>query len=60
MPKPLGIRSAGPRRPIITEHPESVVSQGSAQRLYCKADGDPEPKLSWLRNGVPLTHFIRK
>ena len=29
---------------------------GLSQRLSCPAQGNPEPKISWWRDGVELSH----
>ncbi|XP_066507367.1 roundabout homolog 4 [Hoplias malabaricus] len=41
--------------PQIVHHPSDVVVKvGSPATLSCRAEGNPEPSIQWLRNGVPL------
>ncbi|XP_062870532.1 roundabout homolog 1 isoform X2 [Trichomycterus rosablanca] len=41
--------------PRIVHHPSDVVVRvGSPATLSCRAEGNPEPSIQWLRNGVPL------
>ncbi|XP_037403459.1 roundabout homolog 1 isoform X2 [Pygocentrus nattereri] len=41
--------------PQIVHHPSDVVVRvGSPATLSCRAEGNPEPSIQWLRNGVPL------
>ena len=30
------------------------VSQGSSVRLVCDVEGDPEPEITWTKNGLPI------
>ncbi|XP_030010684.1 roundabout homolog 1 isoform X2 [Sphaeramia orbicularis] len=41
--------------PRIVHHPSDVVVKvGSPATLSCRADGNPQPTIEWLRNGQPL------
>ncbi|XP_077098499.1 roundabout homolog 4 isoform X2 [Siphateles boraxobius] len=41
--------------PRIVHHPSDVVVRvGSPATLSCRAEGNPEPAIEWLRNGQPL------
>nr|XP_055064219.1 roundabout homolog 1 isoform X2 [Misgurnus anguillicaudatus] len=41
--------------PRIVHHPSDVVVRaGSPATLSCRAEGNPEPTIQWLRNGLPL------
>ncbi|TRY88282.1 hypothetical protein DNTS_009328 [Danionella cerebrum] len=41
--------------PRIVHHPSDVVVRvGSPATLSCRAEGNPEPSIQWLRNGQPL------
>ncbi|XP_026856557.2 roundabout homolog 1 isoform X1 [Electrophorus electricus] len=41
--------------PRIVHHPADVVVQvGNPATLSCRAEGNPQPFIQWLRNGVPL------
>uniref|UniRef100_A0A673MFP5 Ig-like domain-containing protein n=1 Tax=Sinocyclocheilus rhinocerous TaxID=307959 RepID=A0A673MFP5_9TELE len=41
--------------PRIVHHPSDVVVRvGSPATLSCRAEGNPEPTIQWLRNGQPL------
>ncbi|KAM6969949.1 roundabout homolog 4 [Aplochiton taeniatus] len=41
--------------PRIVHHPSDVVVKvGSPATLSCRAEGNPEPAIEWLRNGQPL------
>ncbi|KAI4904940.1 hypothetical protein NFI96_000552 [Prochilodus magdalenae] len=41
--------------PQIVHHPSDVVVRvGNPATLSCRAQGNPEPSIQWLRNGIPL------
>jgi len=41
--------------PVITEHPVgATVARGVPATLYCEARGDPEPFITWYKNGEQL------
>ncbi|MEE6522322.1 hypothetical protein FKM82_020812 [Ascaphus truei] len=41
--------------PIISQPPETVKrARAGTARFVCRAEGDPEPTISWLRNGRVL------
>ena len=43
--------------PIITEHPRDnqIVQDTASIELYCSADGNPRPKITWYKNNKILT-----
>nr|XP_033776017.1 immunoglobulin superfamily DCC subclass member 4 isoform X6 [Geotrypetes seraphini] len=42
--------------PVITQAPETISrTRASTVRFVCRAEGEPAPAVSWLRNGVPLS-----
>ncbi|XP_015464281.3 roundabout homolog 2 isoform X1 [Astyanax mexicanus] len=59
--KDRGHRRKGPRLrpdegvPRIVHHPSDVVvREGNPATLSCRAEGNPEPSIQWLRNGIPM------
>ena len=39
--------------PQITEHPEDTfVARNDPATLRCQAEGDPDPKITWWKDGV--------
>ncbi|XP_063781671.1 immunoglobulin superfamily DCC subclass member 4 isoform X2 [Pseudophryne corroboree] len=42
--------------PVITQPPDTITrARAGTARFVCRAEGDPEPTISWLRNGQTLT-----
>ncbi len=42
-------------KPEITVHPKPLTkTEGDDVTLSCNADGNPEPTISWTRNGAPI------
>ena len=42
-------------RPSITTHPQGhILREGETVSLSCNATGNPEPTISWTRNGFPV------
>ena len=33
-----------------------LVSEGETAELVCEVNGVPQPRLSWHRDGVPVSH----
>lgn len=51
----LGSRLIDNSLPRIVHNPSDVVVRaGSPATLSCRAEGNPEPTIQWLRNGLPL------
>uniref|UniRef100_A0AAY4EEW8 Follistatin-like 4 n=1 Tax=Denticeps clupeoides TaxID=299321 RepID=A0AAY4EEW8_9TELE len=47
--------------PVILVYPETQAQEpGVAASLYCHADGIPNPKITWLKNGMDLQPRISK
>ncbi|KAG9489035.1 hypothetical protein GDO78_005176 [Eleutherodactylus coqui] len=41
--------------PVITQPPETITrARAGTARFVCRAEGDPEPTISWLKNGQVL------
>lgn len=52
----LRVRAVGPRPPTFLLSPYPVIAHvGTSVELPCKAQGDPQPAIEWLKNGEPLT-----
>lgn len=46
-----------PQKPTIVQRPNGgKVSSLHALVLHCHVTGEPEPNISWLLNGRPLSH----
>lgn len=55
LPQPPSLLGAVPPQISSTEHPsEHSVLEGSRVRLECRAEGQPTPHISWLKDGQPL------
>lgn len=47
--------SSSPVPPVILVYPETQAQEpGVSASLHCHADGIPNPKLLWLKNGLEL------
>ncbi len=45
--------------PVIIEHPEDIiVAKNEPATLRCEAEGDPQPEISWFKDGKPVTTAI--
>ncbi|XP_075063727.1 immunoglobulin superfamily DCC subclass member 4 isoform X2 [Mixophyes fleayi] len=41
--------------PVITQPPDTITrARAGTARFVCRAEGDPEPTISWLKNGQAL------
>ncbi|KAG8440765.1 hypothetical protein GDO86_006487 [Hymenochirus boettgeri] len=41
--------------PVITQPPETITrARAGTARFTCRAEGEPEPTIYWLKNGQPL------
>lgn len=48
-----------PKPPVITEPPKSaLVEKSTPFRLYCRAEGNPTPTISWYKDGSPLATAV--
>lgn len=53
--QPPSLLGAVPPQISSGEHPsEHSVLEGSSVRLECRAEGQPTPHISWLKDGQPL------
>jgi len=45
------------KAPQLKKKPEAIITvkEGEQARFECEFDGNPSPKVSWLRDGKPLT-----
>lgn len=51
----IRVKNHGPRTPSIITKPFDIdVPQSSSIEIPCKTDGEPTPKIQWLKNRVPL------
>lgn len=49
----IRIRGYGPRAPRLTLRPYPItVSQGTSVEIPCKAEGDPLPSITWIKDGI--------
>lgn len=47
--------------PVIRVYPESQAQEpGISASLKCHAEGIPNPKMSWLKNGMAITPKLSK
>ena len=52
---PLSSYASRVRMPFIAEHPEDVtIGEDEPTTLNCKADGSPNPKIEWYKDGELL------
>ena len=47
-------------KPEITAHPKNVTTtEGDILTLSCNATGNPEPGISWTKDGSPISRIYR-
>lgn len=53
-PQPPSVHAVPPRISSAGDPSEHSVLEGSGVRLECRAEGQPAPHISWLKDGRPL------